>query len=328
MSWAAIQFINRPTLRPLAWVCCGLFALMTSAVASSFFIHLEKRVEAVGEIVAYPDVLQAVARTGDLMAKPLVPADAKAAKGDVLEVLQMEWDQAAIETAIRGLDANLSLVSRADRKNGLRDGIESGARFTDSNDGNIRDVAAALQAAVLRLKESLAGAGAFNSDKKEVIRLSGQLRGMLAEYLERHRIHSPASGTVLHYAVPVNANVKSGEVVVVILPEGATLVAQLILDAKDVPNIAVGQPVKHKIDAYPYQRYGLFEGQVTAVERIGQENGGVRYVIRATVRNPPNVPARLLQNIHLVMGMKLTSLIVTGRHTIYDAMAESLFGQR
>ena len=89
MSWAAIKFINRPTLRPLAWVCYALMAIVAAGLVSIFYIRLDVRVESRGEIVADPGVLQVLARADELMTVPRISAGSTVAKGAVLGVLQM-----------------------------------------------------------------------------------------------------------------------------------------------------------------------------------------------------------------------------------------------
>jgi biotin carboxyl carrier protein len=327
MSWATIRFINRPTWRPLAWVCFGLLALMVGAVASSFFIEISVRVDSSGSVVANPGVLQVVAHSEALMSVPRIALGAKVAKGEVVGLLQMEMEESEIEKMVSALDANTALIERSGRKTGLREGIENGkALSVIHDDAAIRDAATALQSSVRQLRENLEGLGAFEADKGTVIRQSGALRGVLEEYLERHRLRSPTSGTLLQYEVASNARVKSGDTVATILPEGAALVASVVLEAKDVPNVSVGQRIQHKLEAYPFQRYGLFEGEVLSIDRT-QEKGELLYRVTASVRTPTTLSPRVAQNVHLVMGMKLNSQIITGERLLFDLLADSLFGK-
>lgn len=328
MSWSAIRFINRPTLRPLAWTCHGLLLALIAGLVSAWFIQLDVRVEAPGEIVADPGVLQVVAQTDDLMAAPAKKAGQAAVKGEVLGLLQMELSEEDLSRMLAALDANPGLIEAAGRKKGLDPAVETGQLAAGVHDAAVREAGMALQSAVRRLQKSLSSLGAFEADKGEAIRLSQQLKGTLASYLEAHRLRSPANGDILQYEAPVNSQVHKGQAVATILPQGATLVAKLLLDAKDVPNVAVGQRVRHKVEAYPFQRYGLFEGEVLSIERAGQDKGDLRYEVRAAVRRPPALSERLARDVRLVMGMKLDSQIVTGKRTLYDILADSLFGQR
>lgn len=323
MSWGAIKFIYRPTWRPLTWVVVGLAAVMIAGFAAVFFVRLDVRVEAEGELVADPSVLQVIARTDDLMGVPRVVAGSRVAKGDVLAVLQTDVDEEGIERVRGGLETNVARLSPAD-PSALADlRIEAGQSVAEIRDAAIRSAASSLQGAIRRLQKRQG-----DEEREEVIRWSRELRGALGQYLERHRLRSPAVGTVLQYGYPANSNVREGDVVAVILPEGARLVARLSLEAKDVPKVSAGQKVRHRIEAYPFQHYGLFEGEVVSIERAGQEKGELLYEVRATVRNPPALSPRLASEVRLVMGMKLGSQIVIGQRALYDILADGIFGRR
>lgn len=328
MSWSAIQFIHRPTFRPLAWTCHGLLLSLIAGLVSVYYIRLDVRVEGGGEIIADPGVLQVVAESEGLMGVPVKKAGQTAAKGEILGLLQMDMPQEAIEQKLAALDENIALIEASNRRTGLDVRVESGQFAAAIRDEGVREAGRSLQNAIRRLGRSLSGLGAFESDKSESIQLSRQLKASLSRYLDAQRLRSPANGSILQYEAPLNSQVHKGQTVATILPEGATLMAKLVLDAKDVPNVAVGQPVRHKIEAYPYQRYGLFDGEVVAIERAAADKGGLRYEVRATIRNPPTLSARLAPDVKLVMGMRLDSQIITGNRTLYDILADSLFGQR
>ncbi len=241
MSWSAVKFINRPPLRSLAWVCYGLLALMIGAFVSTFFIKLDMSIEADGEIVNYPGLLEVLARADGLMGAPTVAPRTSVAKGEVLGVLQTDADQSP-----------------------------SARQF----------------------------------------------------------VRSPAAGTLIQYEVEPNASVKAGQAVATILPKGSALVARLPVDAEDLPFLSIGQPVRYRLEAYPSQRYGHFVGEVLALDGSKSENGEYSYKVKASVSPPPKLPPRLGGNVRLAMGMKLHGQVITGHRTLYDIIADSLFGGR
>ena len=106
-----------------------------------------------------------------------------------------------------------------------------------------------------------------------------------------------------------------------------TLTARLFLEPRDVPNVAVGQRVIHRVEAYPFQHYGLFEGEVLSIERR-RASDDPRYEVKASVLTPPALPERLKSTVKLVPGMKADSQIITGKHTLYDVILDSQFGRR
>ena len=50
-----------------------------------------------------------------------------------------------------------------------------------------------------------------------------------------------------------------------IVPKDEPLQAEVLLKNEDVGFIAVGQPVKVKIAAYPFQKYGMLDGEVKLI---------------------------------------------------------------
>ena len=245
MSWSAIKFINRPPLRPLAWICYGLLAVLVGAFAATFFINVDMRIESDGDLVDYPGLLAVLVRADGLMGERKVAPGATVAKGEILSILQADAEQT----------------------------------------------------------------------------LSGPS-------LERTRVRSPSAGRLIQYEVEPNASVRAGQAVATILPRGSALVARMPVEAEDLPYLAVGQHVRYRLEAFPSQRYGLFVGEVLALDGSKKENGEYSYKVKASVRPPPRLPARLADDVRLVTGMKLHAQIITGHHTVIEIIDDTLFGQR
>lgn len=165
--------------------------------------------------------------------------------------------------------------------------------------------------------------------------IAGLLGGLLlGAFFYRIDVKAPALGEIvarpgvlLQYDVLPNDNVKAGQSAATILPQGAELLARLDVEARDMANVAVGQAVYHKIDAYPYQRYGLFRGEVLSVEQSSQERGALHYAVFASARNPDHISDKLAENVRLVRGMKMRTGIKTGSRTVYDLAVDSFFGK-
>ena len=61
------------------------------------------------------------------------------------------------------------------------------------------------------------------------------------------------------------AVVAAGALLMNIVPKGEPLQAEVLLKNEDVGFVAIGQPVKLKVAAYQFQKYGLLEGKVRLV---------------------------------------------------------------
>ena len=87
--------------------------------------------------------------------------------------------------------------------------------------------------------------------------------GVRAESME---IRSPHAGIVKDMATTTRgAVVAAGALLMNIVPQSEPLQAEVLLKNEDVGFIAVNQPVKVKVAAYPFQKYGLLDGKVALV---------------------------------------------------------------
>ncbi len=109
----------------------------------------------------------------------------------------------------------------------------------------------------------------LENERVEVIALlnrSGQEQqkaSVRAGYLE---IRAPNAGVVKDLATTTRgAVVAAGTVLMNIVPRDEPLQAELRLRNEDVGFIAVGQPARVKVAAYPFQKHGMLDGEVTLV---------------------------------------------------------------
>ena len=77
---------------------------------------------------------------------------------------------------------------------------------------------------------------------------------------------APAAGRITTFAYSAGQTVAAGTVLATVLPAGAVLEAQLLVPSSAKASIVRGQRVELRIDAFPYQKYGLVAGTVGQVE--------------------------------------------------------------
>ncbi|WP_166894685.1 HlyD family efflux transporter periplasmic adaptor subunit [Massilia sp. CCM 8734] len=81
------------------------------------------------------------------------------------------------------------------------------------------------------------------------------------------RVTAPAAGAVTALGYDIGQSVQAGTVLATVLPMGSVLEAKLLVPSQAKSSVAVGQQVQMRIDAFPYQKYGLVAGTVKQVER-------------------------------------------------------------
>ena len=101
-------------------------------------------------------------------------------------------------------------------------------------------------------------------------------------------VTAPVAGRVTTFAYDIGQSVPAGTVLATVLPAGTRLKAKLLVPSHAKAAFRNGQRVELRIDAFPYQKYGLVQGTVEQVELSpitdippGTAPGAVLY--RATV---------------------------------------------
>jgi HlyD family secretion protein len=87
-------------------------------------------------------------------------------------------------------------------------------------------------------------------------------------------LKAPQAGIVKDLATATKgAVVQPGMVLLTLVPRGEALVAEVQVKNEDIGFVQTGQPVRLKLAAYPFQKYGLVEGSVLTVAADSQNAG-------------------------------------------------------
>jgi hemolysin D len=88
-------------------------------------------------------------------------------------------------------------------------------------------------------------------------------------------LRAPQSGVIKDLAVhTVGTVVSPGTVLLSLVPENEPLVAEVMVKNDDVGFVFAHQKVKIKIVAYPFEKYGMLDGEVLRVSADAADNGG------------------------------------------------------
>jgi HlyD family secretion protein/hemolysin D len=162
---------------------------------------------------------------------------------------------------------------------------------------------------------------------------------------ELQTLRSPIAGTVQQlHVTTVGSVVTPAQQLLSVVPDDDGIEIEAVLENRDVGFVAAGQKVELKIDAFPFTRYGLLRGTVTAIDRdaeatpVGQSARGsqraadeiqnvetgerLRYTVRIAVE-----PKSLDVDGHpavLLPGMSVKAEILTGERRIVDFLLAPL----
>jgi hemolysin D len=110
----------------------------------------------------------------------------------------------------------------------------------------------------------------------------------------------------------------------VIVPDGSTLVVDAMVLNRDVGFVREGQSVRVKLEAFPFTRYGVVEGRLTFLSRdaIQDENLGLVFPARVELSQfAISVDGRAQA---LSAGLAVTAEIKTGRRRIIEFLLSPL----
>jgi hemolysin D len=130
------------------------------------------------------------------------------------------------------------------------------------------------------------------------------------------RLVSPVDGTVAQLSVhTIGGVVEAAKPIMVIVPWGGTLVADVKILNRDIGFVRKGQPVALKLEAFPFTRYGTIPGEVETISTDAIEDEKLGLVYTAHVRLADDL-TRDGEPIIVAPGMAATADVQTGRRSI------------
>ena len=143
---------------------------------------------------------------------------------------------------------------------------------------------------------------------------NGQHLAKLQERAARREVRSPATGYVKGLKVTtLGSVVQPGEVLAEIVPANDQLIGDVHIRPQDIGLLKIGQPVRLKVSAYDFSRFGAINGRLTTVSAstFTDEHGEKYYRGRIEMDQPAMGTGH-----PLMPGMTIEADIVTGKKTV------------
>ena len=140
-------------------------------------------------------------------------------------------------------------------------------------------------------------------------------------------LRAPQAGIVKELATTtVGAVVQPGTVLASLVPRDEPLLAEVLIENKDIGFVKPGQSVRLKVAAYTFQKYGMLEGVVKSVsadsgaggaepESQGREEG---LSFKALIELREQKLAANDLDLPLAAGMQLSAEIMQGKRTVME----------
>ena len=115
----------------------------------------------------------------------------------------------------------------------------------------------------------------LRAERAEIAAQADKLRQELAKQAHRHELlelRAPQAGTVKDLATHTVGTVAApGTILMTLVPQGDTLIAEVWVGNQDVGFVRPGQAVKIKLAAFQFQKYGMLDGLVRHVSADATE---------------------------------------------------------
>lgn len=125
------------------------------------------------------------------------------------------------------------------------------------------------------------------------------------------QLRSPVDGIVQQLAVHTRGGVvQPAETLMLVVPREGQLVVDARVSSRDVGFVRAGQPVRIKVDAFPFTDYGTVEGVLENLspDAIEDEEAGLVYAARVRIAQRGRLP--------LGPGMSVSAEVRTGRRRV------------
>lgn len=211
----------------------------------------------------------------------------------------------------------------------------------------VRGLAAGVNEAEQQVRQTRSK---YRSDlENERVDANGELQKLTQDMAKQaHRsqlleLKAPQSGIVKDLAThTIGTVVSTGTVLLSIVPEGEPLVAEVLIRNDDVGFVHPHQQVKIKLAAYPFQKYGLLDGDILQIwpdSTDGNQSGGPNVHtndnsspteavtgFKALVQLNRQSLTTPTETLHLVAGMQVIAEIREGKRTVLQYLLSPIQG--
>jgi adhesin transport system membrane fusion protein len=138
--------------------------------------------------------------------------------------------------------------------------------------------------------------------------------------VDRTSVKSPVNGVInqLNYSTS-DAYVRTGDVLLEIVPTGSDLIVETKIDPKDIADIVLGQDVKISLTAFDASRYGRIDGAVLSIsaDSIADQQTGLQfYVVDVSIDGVLYEPDG--EEVVILPGMGASIDVLSGKRTVLD----------
>lgn len=153
---------------------------------------------------------------------------------------------------------------------------------------------------------------------KEILEAKSNLDKMQKKYA-MHDLEAPVNGRVSGIgAHTIGGVVKPAQSIVTIVPEGTPLIVEASVMNKDIGFIEEGQECDIKLDAFPFQKYGLIRGKITYISPDAFEDERLGYIYKIRIKPEAEYIELTNKNLNMTPGMTTSVEVKLDRRKIIE----------
>jgi HlyD family secretion protein len=240
-----------------------------------------------------------------------------------------ERREESLRELVDGAIPRFDYLEAVDRLTQAQDQVNSLQQDIESQQQSIRQAEAAYQASQSAIEQITTERRSeiltqLNRRREELSNIEGQLAQ--AEIRSSDDvIRAPVSGRVYNLqATLAERTVEPGEELLSILPTAGDIVLEAKILNRDIGFIEVGMRAKVKLATFPFQEFGVIEGEVIHISPNATADEQLGLVYTARIRlNQSSVQVRG-NDVPLAPGMSATAEIVTRQKTILTFLLEPI----
>lgn len=143
--------------------------------------------------------------------------------------------------------------------------------------------------------------------------------------LQQLSLRSPVDGSISSLNLPNSGEVvQPGQTIAEVAPQDTPLVLSAILPNREAGFVKTGMPVQVKLDAFPYQDYGVISGKVTSISPDSKPDERLGAVYQVEIALERNAIRDNQTTIPLKAGQTASADIVLRRRRIVDILFDPI----
>jgi hemolysin D len=164
-----------------------------------------------------------------------------------------------------------------------------------------------------------------NTLRSDITQGQSQLQALNLQ-IEQRVMRSPVTGTIFEFPIKkAKAFVQAGQLIAQIAPQNVPLVVKAQVPSSNSGFLKVGQPVKLKFDAYPFQEYGVVSGrlqQISPDSKVIEVGGSKTEVFDLEVALDQAFIQTPTKRIPLTPGQAATAEVIVRQRRIIDFLLD------